>query len=155
MGRIVFEVPLGSQDVLTYGLLACSFACFIEDVEGAVISPLTTAQRFGLDFASLQYSRELLSVPDTVLENYMLQIRAKDRQTISEAVQPSTAPTNRRNSKIDLDIEDDYHMISSSDDTYANTPDFPGIDPGTERSGITSSYFILNENHIRKLFQVC
>jgi hypothetical protein len=45
MGRIVFEAPLDSQDVVKYGLLACSFACFIEDVDGAVISPLTTAQR--------------------------------------------------------------------------------------------------------------
>lgn len=84
----------------------------------------------------------------------MLQIRSKDRQSIS-----SDGPSlisNRRNSTVsETDPEsDDFFLISS--DGIAEGSTERNVNDGLESEKVRSilSYFVLNENHIRKLFQV-
>eukprot|EP01127_Copromyxa_protea_P023589 TRINITY_DN888_c0_g1_i1.p1 TRINITY_DN888_c0_g1~~TRINITY_DN888_c0_g1_i1.p1 ORF type:complete len:509 (-),score=46.25 TRINITY_DN888_c0_g1_i1:31-1557(-) len=121
MGRIIFEVPLESQDVVRFGLLACSFACFIEDVEGATISPLTSSQRASL------------SIPDTITENYVLQIKTKDRSHFTSSSE--THSDNFISEDGEKSSDGGHHLLEAE-------------------SGYTLSYFLLNENNIRSLFQV-
>lgn len=89
----------------------------------------------------------------------MLQIRSRVPQTLDTVDKvPASAPPERRAS---VDLESDFFVIDDSvvneveeaATKKENSPKYSeAIDH--EKVGCILSYFILNENHIRKLFQV-